>query len=512
MAAGRTLNRLVNTVLIATVGVSALGAAVVLTPPASAQWFDDRFGFPGDFYRRPRPQPAQPVDSSRAPAARKPDPAATTTVVVLGDSMADWLAHGLEQAFSDTPEVAVLRKHRTYSGLIRETRGDPPDWPVLAREILTAEKPAFVVMMVGHHDIKSIREQRQQPARGTQPGSATPPAGTPAQPPAQAGTPAATPAPAQPKPDQPPAPAAEATPAPAPAPATPATTGATHEFRSEKWVELYTKRIDDTIAALKSKGVPVVWVGLPAVRRENAATDHIYLNELYKARVEKAGLTFVDVWDGFVDESGRYAQQGPDFEGQTRRLRSGDGIHFTQAGARKLAHYVEREIRRVLSTRATPIAVPVAPTPAEIPQAAPAAPGSPVQRPLAGPVLPLATPTQATESTLLGGGPPPRPAETPATKVIVRGEPIAAPAGRSDDFAWPRRTVAPPGADPVATTTTSPIPVYQPPPPPTAAAPITPGARPGATADAPPPGRRASAPSRPQPRRQHHFDFFQFWR
>ena len=59
--------------------------------------------------------------SSRAPAAtRKPDPAATTTtVVVIGDSMADWLAYGLEQAFTDTPEIAVLRKHRTHSGLIR---------------------------------------------------------------------------------------------------------------------------------------------------------------------------------------------------------------------------------------------------------------------------------------------------------------------------------------------------------------------------------------------------------
>ena len=99
----------------------------------------------------------------------------------------------------------------------------------------------------------------------------------------------------------------------------------------------------------------------------------------------------------------------------------------------------------------------------------------------------MTTPAQATESTLLGGGPPPRPVDTPATKVIVRGEPIAAPAGRSDDFAWPRRGVAPPGTDPVATTTTNPVPVYQPTPPPTAAPAITPGARPGTTADAPPP-------------------------
>ena len=46
---------------------------------------------------------------------------------------------------------------------------------------------------------------------------------------------------------------------------------------------------------------------------------------------------FVDVWDGFVDDSGRFTTQGPDFEGQIRRLRTADGVHFTKSGARKLA-------------------------------------------------------------------------------------------------------------------------------------------------------------------------------
>ena len=55
--------------------------------------------------------------------------------------------------------------------------------------------------------------------------------------------------------------------------------------------------------------------------------------------------------DGFVDEAGRFLQQGPDFEGQTRRLRSYDGVYFTRVGARKLAHDVEREIN-VCSLRA----------------------------------------------------------------------------------------------------------------------------------------------------------------
>jgi hypothetical protein len=72
-----------------------------------------------------------------------------------------------------------------------------------------------------------------------------------------------------------------------------------------------------------------------------------YLNELYRSRAERAGIIYVDVWDGFVAEAGKFSQQGPDYQGQIRRLRTSDGIHFTKYGARKLALYVEREIERL---------------------------------------------------------------------------------------------------------------------------------------------------------------------
>ncbi len=39
----------------------------------------------------------------------------------------------------------------------------------------------------------------------------------------------------------------------------------------------------------------------------------------------------------------------------------------------------------------------------------------------------------------------------------MKGEPIPAPAGRADDFAWPRRDVAPVGSDPVVATTDLPM-------------------------------------------------------
>ena len=155
------------------------------------------------------------------------------------------------------------------------------------------------------------------------------------------------------------------------------------EFRTDQWAEIYSKRIDETIAALKSKGVPVFWVGLPSIRGTKSTADAVYLNDLYRARAERAGVIYIDIWDGFVDEAGKYSNFGPDYEGQMRRLRSSDGVFFTKSGALKLAHYVEREIRRQMNSRVAPIAIPSGPACAATPD------GKPAARPMAGPVVPL---------------------------------------------------------------------------------------------------------------------------
>jgi hypothetical protein len=47
----------------------------------------------------------------------------------------------------------------------------------------------------------------------------------------------------------------------------------------------------------------------------------LFLDALYRDGAGKAGITYVDIWDGFVDEGGRFLQKGPDFEGQIRQLR-----------------------------------------------------------------------------------------------------------------------------------------------------------------------------------------------
>jgi hypothetical protein len=440
---------LMGAVILAVAECAAVVALdVSLTNSAQAQFFsDDRYGgrryrpgggFFGDLFgpsnrenieREPSYQ--APVDNSRAPSPRKADPKAeppTTSVVVLGDGMADWLAYGLEDAFSDAPEIGIVRKNKLHSGLLRyDVKGDL-DWWHVARDLLAPEKPNYVVMMLGVGDRNNIREKdlakeadKKEADKKKQPDKA------------DADKNAANKDTAQNKgvvdkeaedPDQP------SIIAPEPQPGKRA--NGIIEFRTDQWAEIYSRRIDETVAALKSKGVPVFWVGLPAIRGTRSTADVVYLNDLYRARAERAGAIYIDVWDGFVDEAGKYSNFGPDFEGQVRRLRSNDGVYFSKYGARKLAHYVERELRRYMSNRSLQVSLPsgpVAPLPADIKSTV---------RPLAGPVMPLTlTPTNSDE-LISGSGAGVVHGDAIASRVLVKGEPVAAPAGRADDFAWPR--------------------------------------------------------------------------
>ena len=186
-----------------------------------------------------------------------------------------------------------------------------------------------------------------------------------------------------------------------------------------------TPEIEEMIGVLKSKGVPVLWVGLPVVYGPKATADTLFLDSLYRDVAGKAGITYVDVWDSFVNEAGRFLQKGPDFEGQIRQLRSYDGVYFTKAGARKLAHYVERELKRLLAARSAPIALPTEPGTPD----ANALPGQPA-RPLAGPIVPLAASSVGTDQLLGGPGSRPAAIDAQAARVLVNGEPLSAPAGR----------------------------------------------------------------------------------
>jgi len=112
-------------------------------------------------------------------------------------------------------------------------------------------------------------------------------------------------------------------------------------------------------------------------------------------------------------------------------------VFFTKAGARKLAHYVEREVTRLLAARSGPIAVPIEPVTPD----ANVVPGQPAPRPLAGPVMPLVASSVGTDQLLGGPGTRPAGVDALAARTLVKGEALAPPAGRADDYAWPRREI-----------------------------------------------------------------------
>ena len=87
--------------------------------------------------------------------------------------MADWLAYGLEDAFSDTPELGVTRRHRTGSGLLRSEGRDAYDWVQGAKDALARDKADFVVMMIGlgdRHPYPRAPARAREPAGGAEAG------------------------------------------------------------------------------------------------------------------------------------------------------------------------------------------------------------------------------------------------------------------------------------------------------------------------------------------------------
>jgi hypothetical protein len=443
----------------------AIALLVGIAGPASAQFFNfGNFGSPprppqqipqqrgggGWFgndlfapFQQQAPRRAAPrEDFSKAPPPEKRDNAPERNILVLGDAMADWLAYGLEDAYSEQPDMGVIRKHKTVSGLIKyQLKGDPADWAAAAKGILATEKPDAIVVMLGLNDRVSMREpataagDKKADKKDTKDAKAKPDAKPGAKPDGAADAkPDDKPVDTELSPDD--AADADAPPVMTPEKSARSPNGV-YEFREDRWVELYSKKIEEMIGVLKAKGVPVLWVGLPAVRGTKATADMLFLDSLYRDAAGKAGITFVDVWDGFVDEAGRFLQRGPDFEGQPRKLRSDDGVFFTRAGARKLAHYVEREVTRLMAGRSAPFTLPTEPATPD----ANAEPGKPAPRPLAGPILPLVASSVGTDQLLGGPGSRPAAVDALAARTLVKGEPLSAPAGRADDFAWPRREV-----------------------------------------------------------------------
>ena len=268
---------------------------------------------------------------------------------------------------------------------------------------------------------------------------------------------------------------------------------------TEEWREAYGARVEKFIKKLRAANVAVYWVGLPVMRAPGQSANAEKLNDVFREKAFVNGAKFIDTWDGFADEQGRYSAYGPDMSGKSKRLRANDGKHFTMRGNVKLAHFVEKELRKDINLAKTERNIPlagneqeqakvndrfVAPKPAPRktqdvaagdesaeeeedalrksqvgdvsvvrptaqPSAAVPADGLTAQqaatttepevitRQLPGGFTSMATISAVTDLTLASSRPQLPLKQRPYYRVLIQGEQLEPKSGRADDFAWP---------------------------------------------------------------------------
>jgi len=356
-----------------------------------------------DAQQPPQPAAEPQQRADTPPTVGAPTPVARISIAVVGDNLGYWLGQGMLEAQADPAAAGRLGVVRKTKDSSGLVRDDYYDWQKNFRDVLNGPEKYDAIAVM----IGSNDRQELRDSAGR------------------------------------------------------------HEPLSPRWREIYAARVDAFLALAKDKNVPVFWVGMPIMRAERYSSEIGQLNEIYRARVESGGGKFVDVWDAFADENGKFSVFGPDVNGQIVKLRTSDGVHFTKAGARKLAYFLEQGMRGMFERQqpqpapavaATPPGSPAAPpgpqaalpaappaglpaSPPSIPNVAPvvpAAPPPPPPKPLAGPILPLTAPAIAPGGELAGGENPQQQARANAQRDQLAGSAPSQP-GRADDFAWPRR-------------------------------------------------------------------------
>ncbi len=113
------------------------------------------------------------------------------------------------------------------------------------------------------------------------------------------------------------------------------------------WPVAYQKRVERFLGIIKSRNVPVYWVGLPIVK-DDAMTQRICLtNETAKkACTDTNDCRFIDTWQLLTDENGRYTNYKKDSKGYSVRIRAKDGIHFSREGGDLLTSYILKYIAK----------------------------------------------------------------------------------------------------------------------------------------------------------------------
>lgn len=243
------------------------------------------------------PTPAGPI--SAVPAGTTPaepipadptpaDPAAAgKKILILGDSMiAGAVGLFLERGLAKHHGYQVRRKGKSSTGLARP---DFFSWPKEARAQLAEFTPDAVIAMFGGNDVQGLWMGRGSWVTWPEPG----------------------------------------------------------------WPAEYARRVNAFADIVAPDGQPLFWIGMPVMRPEKFHVRVQRVNTIYRAEMAiRPGGHFIDIWRLLADKDGNYTDR-LDVDGapggRTERVRAGDGIHLSVAGARRVEAHVRAIVHATLS-------------------------------------------------------------------------------------------------------------------------------------------------------------------
>jgi hypothetical protein len=202
-------------------------------------------------------------------------------VLVIGDSMiAGGFGLFLEQALAKDHGLSVKRKGKSSTGLARP---DFFDWHAVARALVEAYQPTATLVMFGGNDVQGLYMGKGEWIR----------------------------------------------------------------WHEDGWGAEYSRRIAELCDILSPSGQRIFWVGMPVMRPAKFHARVQRVNAIYRAEmgVRPAGM-FIDIWPLLADAEGAYADRiaigppGKDGSLKKVRVRAGDGIHLSPAGAKHLRDHV----------------------------------------------------------------------------------------------------------------------------------------------------------------------------
>ena len=155
--------------------------------------------------------------------------------------------------------------------------------------------------------------------------------------------------------------------------------GAVDANLSEKFSKNYSARVEKIVKSLRDAKIDVLWLGDPVVKDADYTADMQMLNQVMEPAAEKEGAQWVSLWDLGVDPDGSYDAYGKALDGQTKRLRADDGVHFTPSGYDLIAARLDPILKTLTTVQ------PAAPAggPAAAPAAKASADAPPIVQPAA---------------------------------------------------------------------------------------------------------------------------------